>query len=120
MKSFEEDLEACLVYMACPLRHRKHITSTNLAERSFLEERRRSKVIPRFFDEKSGLQLAFASLIRASQTWSKIRFTVGDHLKIIELREKLGHKINLFEKEQLTRKRMTRIPYVKQKFFQKK
>jgi len=39
-----------LNHLRCPVRHRKFITSTNLAERSFEEEKRRSKVLPRFFD----------------------------------------------------------------------
>lgn len=90
--SFNDDLDACLAHMQCPAKHRRHITSTNLAERSFLEEKRRSNTIPRFFDEKSGLKLVFASLIRASYTWRKIKFTFDDQIKILELRHKLGHK----------------------------
>ncbi|RKY37367.1 MAG: hypothetical protein DRP73_01850 [Candidatus Omnitrophota bacterium] len=48
VKSFEEDFSVCINHLQCPARHRKFITSTNLVERSFLEEKRRSKVIPRF------------------------------------------------------------------------
>ncbi len=90
--SFDDDLDACLAYMECPVTHRRYITSTNLAERAFEEEKRRSNTIPRFFEEKSGLKLIFASLIRASQTWKKIRFTFDEQIKILELRHKLGHK----------------------------
>jgi transposase-like protein len=90
--SFNDDLDACLAHMECPVKHQKYITSTNLVERAFLEEKRRSNTIPRFFDEKSGLKLAFASLIRASSTWRKIKFTFNDQMKILELRHKLGHK----------------------------
>jgi len=71
-------------------------------ERSFLEEKRRSNVIPRFFDEKSGLKLVFASLIRASQNWRRLKFTFEDEIEIMELRERLGHKA---EKEQMISKR---------------
>lgn len=92
VKSFEEDFEACIQHLKCPVGHRRSITTTNLVERSFLEEKRRSKVIPRFFDEKSGLALCFATLIRASQKWNKLRFTFEDQVKIMELREELGHK----------------------------
>jgi len=67
-------------------------------ERSFLEEKRRSNAIPRFFDEKSGLKLVFASLIRASQNWRRLKFTFEDQVNIMELREKMGHKA---EKEQV-------------------
>jgi transposase-like protein len=65
VKSFDEDLDACLKHLECPVQHRKYISSTNLLERAFLEEKRRSNALPRFFDEKSGLKLAFASLVRA-------------------------------------------------------
>jgi transposase-like protein len=92
VKSFEDDLEACLAHLKCPPRHRKYITSTNLVERSFLEERRRSKVIPRFFDEKSGLKLVFATLIRAAQSWRRLAITFDEEIKLIELREKLNRK----------------------------
>jgi len=90
--SFDDDLPACLSYLQCPVKHRKYISTTNMLERSFLEEKRRSKVIPRFFNEKSGLKLAFASLIRASQKWKKVSMTFDEQIKIMELRYKLGHK----------------------------
>jgi putative transposase len=62
MKSFQDDWEACIAYLGCPPVHHKRIRTTNLLEWSFLEERRRTKVIPRFFTEKSYLKLAFATL----------------------------------------------------------
>ena len=55
--------------------HRKHIRTTNLIERSFVEEKRRTKVIPGFFTEKSALKLVFSSLIRAAKRWRKVTFT---------------------------------------------
>jgi len=113
VKSFAEDFEACIQHLKCPAGHRKVITSTNLAERSFLEERRRSNTIPRFFNEKSGLKLAFACLIRASQNWRKLKFTFEDQIKILELRQRLGHKV---EKERLMDKR---IPHVEEIFSRK-
>ena len=67
MKAFSEDLEACLNHLKCPVKHRKAIRTTNMLERSFLEEKRRTKIIPRFFDEKSCLKLVFATLVRASK-----------------------------------------------------
>lgn len=109
VKSFDEDLDACLSHLECPAKHRRYITSTNMAERAFLEEKRRSNVIPRFFDEKSGLKLAFASLIRASYTWRKIKFTFDEQIKILELRHKLGHKA---KKEQSMRN-PKRVTYAK-------
>ena len=116
VKSFDDDLDACLVHLECPARHRRFIASTNLIERSFGEEKRRSKVIPRFFDEKSGLKLAFASLIRASQGWSRIKITFDNQVKIMELRHRLGHKA---EKEQIITKRNSRMPQPMKNFSRK-
>jgi len=55
-------LVTCAAYLRCPAIHHKHIRTTNLLERSFLEERRRTRTIPRFFSEKSFLKLVFATL----------------------------------------------------------
>src|SRR3977135_2588375 len=48
---FTDDLDALLAIHRVPVRHRIRVRTTNLAERSFVEERRRTKVIPRFPDE---------------------------------------------------------------------
>ena len=90
VNSFQDDLEASLNHLKMPLIHHKFIRTTNLIERSFGEEKRRSKVIPRFFDEKSALKLAYATLWRASQRWRKVRFTEVEQKIILELRKKLG------------------------------
>jgi transposase-like protein len=45
----------------------RELRTTNLIERSFEEERRRTKIIPRFFDERSCLKLVYATLVRANQ-----------------------------------------------------
>ena len=116
VECFNDDLDACLNHLKCPAKHRKTISTTNLVERSFGEEKRRSKVIPRFFDEKSGLKLAFASLIRASQRWNKLRITFDEQVQLMELRHKLGQKAikeRTFIKNQ-------RKPQIKEAFFQKK
>jgi putative transposase len=89
MKAFEEDLEACLNHLRCPVRHRKAIRTTNLLERTFEEQRRRSKVIPRFFDEKSCLKLAFATLIRVSERWQRLGMNAFEKGQIRKLREEL-------------------------------
>ncbi len=90
MKAFSEDLEACLVHLRCPVVHRKAIRTTNLLERSFEEEKRRTKVIPRFFDEKSCLKLVFATLIRVSQRWQRVRMGSLELAQIDRLRRELG------------------------------
>jgi putative transposase len=49
---FTDDLDVLLAIHRVPVRHRIRVRTTNLAERSFVEERRHTKVIPRFPDEK--------------------------------------------------------------------
>lgn len=44
---FTEDLKALLAIHRVPVHHRIRVRTTNLAELSFTEERRRTKVIPR-------------------------------------------------------------------------
>jgi transposase-like protein len=89
MKAFSEDLEASLNHLKCPVKHRKAIRTTNLLERTFEEEKRRTKIIPRFFDEKSCLKLVFATLIRVSQRWQRIRMTSFELAQIDKLRRDL-------------------------------
>jgi putative transposase len=72
VKSFADDLEASLAHLKLPVRHRINVRTTNLLERSFLEERRRTKVIPRLLDEKSAMKLVFATLMRVSERWSRV------------------------------------------------
>jgi putative transposase len=90
MKSFQDDWEACIAYLRCPPVHHKRIRTTNLLERSFLEERRRTKVIPRFFTEKSCLKLAFATVWRASQHWQGVKMTEFERQQLKLLRHELG------------------------------
>jgi putative transposase len=65
--SFRDDLEASLTHLRFPLNHRRGIRTSNSIERLFGEQKRRTKVIPMFFDEKSCLKLVFAALIRAAR-----------------------------------------------------
>lgn len=89
---FEDDLAACLAHLRCPPRHRKFISSTNMVERGFLEEKRRSGTIPRFFTEQSGLKLVFATLMRAAQTWRRLEITFDEQMQLVQLRQRLGLK----------------------------
>jgi putative transposase len=90
MRSFQDDWEACVAYLRCPAIHHKRIRTTNLLERSFLEQRRRTKVIPRFFTEKSCLKLVFATLWRASQRWQGVRMSEVERQQLKLLRRELG------------------------------
>ena len=62
--------------MRFPLRHRRVIRTTNLLERLFLEERRRTKIIPHAFGERPVLKLMYAAVIRAADRWRGL--TVGE------------------------------------------
>lgn len=57
IKCFQEDLDSCLNFMKFPVGHHLFIRTTNLLERTFEEQKRRTKTIPRFFDEKSCIKL---------------------------------------------------------------
>jgi len=73
-----------------PVRHRINVRTTNLIERSFEEERRRTKVIPRLLDEKSAMKLVFATLIRCAQRWSRISISDLERHQLQLLRQELG------------------------------
>ncbi len=86
---FTEDLDGLLAHLRLPARHRVHCRTTNLIERSFEEERRRTKVIPRFTDERSAMKLVFAALIRCSQRWSRVSITDIERHQLQLLRAEL-------------------------------
>ena len=90
LKSFAEDLEASLAHLKLPVRHRINVRTTNLLERSFVEERRRTKVIPRLLDEKSAMKLVFATLIRVSERWSRVSISELERKRLGLLRRELG------------------------------
>ena len=85
-----DDLEASLAHLRLPPRHRIIARTTNLIERSFEEERRRTKVIPRLLDEKSAMKLVFATLIRASDRWSRVSVSELERQQLLLLRRELG------------------------------
>ena len=90
MRSFQDDWEASVAYLRCPAIHHKRIRTTNLLERSFVEERRRTRTIPRFFSEKSCLKLVFATLWRASERWQGVRMSEIERQQLKLLRRELG------------------------------
>jgi putative transposase len=57
-----DDLDALIVHLRYPTRHRRRWRSTNLLERSLAEVKRRTKVIGRFPGETSCLTLVWAVL----------------------------------------------------------
>jgi len=74
-----DDLDALLVHLRYPLRHRRKWRSTNLLERSLGEVRRRTKVIGRFPGETSCLSLCWAVLDLIISHATRVVFTDLEH-----------------------------------------
>ena len=62
MKTIDEHVDQLVAHLRFPLEHRKRTRSTNLLERTFVEVRRRTKIIGRFPGETSALSLIWAVL----------------------------------------------------------
>jgi putative transposase len=95
-----DDAEASLNHLEVPQRHQQYVRTSNLAERAFVEERRRTKVIPHLQAERSLVQLVFAVLIRVSDRWNKKCFSTLEQQQIRRLRQqrKLDeHEVSLGE-----------------------
>jgi len=86
---FKDDFEACIAHLRFPLNHRKVIRTTNLLERLFGEERRRTKVIANFFGERPVLKLMYAALIRASEQWRRITISQFEGRQLQTIRQEL-------------------------------
>jgi transposase-like protein len=84
-----DDFEACIAHLRFPLAHRRVIRTTNLLERLFGEERRRTKVIPHAFGERAVLKLMYAALIRAAERWRGIRMTEFEQRQLNVIRNEL-------------------------------
>ena len=89
---FLDDFSACIAQLRLPIAHRRAIRTTNLLERLFGEERRRTKVIPHAFGERAVLELMYASLIRASQTWRRVVISEFELRQIEELKTDLDNE----------------------------
>jgi len=87
---FRDDLDALLAIHRVPVRHRIRVRTTNLAERSFVEERRRTKVIGRFGDEHAAMKLVFATMIRAAERWCRVSIIDVERHQLKLLRADLG------------------------------
>jgi transposase-like protein len=75
MQTFSEDLDACIVQLRYPSGHRRYIRTTNVIERAFEEEKRRTKIIPQHVHERGAIGLVFAVLWRASISWQRVQMT---------------------------------------------
>jgi transposase-like protein len=75
MRTIDEHVDQLVAHLRFPLEHRKRTRSTNLLERTFVEVRRRTKVIGRFPGETSALSLIWAVLELSSRGWRGIPMT---------------------------------------------
>jgi putative transposase len=86
----QDDFEACIAHLKFPLAHRRAIRTTNLLERLFGEERRRTKVIPHAFGERAVLKLMYAALIRAAERWRGLKMTEFERRQLHAIRDELN------------------------------
>ncbi|KAF0150797.1 MAG: transposase mutator type [Ignavibacteria bacterium] len=83
MQCFNDDLPSCITHLKYPLGHRRYIRTTNLLERSFEEQKRRTKVFPQHQHERGCVGLVFAVLKRAADGWIKITMS---ELELVQLK----------------------------------
>ena len=95
IKCFNDDLAACLVHLNYPHGHRRSIRTTNLIERSFVEQKRRTKVIPNHVNEKGAIKLVYGSLIRAARKWQRVRMDEADLTLLRTLRQTMCNNHNI-------------------------
>jgi transposase-like protein len=87
VKCFSEDLDSCLTHLKFPAEQRQFIRTTNMLERAFVEEKRRTKVFPQHASEKSLTGLVFSVLWRASKKWHRIQMTESDLIILRNIRK---------------------------------
>src|SRR3954462_6338416 len=86
-KCLADDLDALVVHLRYPARHRRRWRSTNLLERSLGEVKRRTKVMGRFPGEDSCLTLVWAVLdLLITHETNGIRFTELDRQRLKRIR----------------------------------
>jgi putative transposase len=86
-KCLADDLEALVVHLRYPTRHRRRWRSTNLLERSLGEVKRRTKVIGRFPGETSCLTLVWAVLdLYITHATNGVRFTQLERQRLRRMR----------------------------------
>jgi putative transposase len=82
-----DDLDALVVHLRYPTRHRRRWRSTNLLERSLGEVKRRTKVIGRFPGETSCLTLVWAVLdLYITHATNGIKFTELERQRLKSIR----------------------------------
>lgn len=78
----EEQIEGTFSFYGMPLKHHKHIKSTNMLERLNQEIKRRSQVVRIFPSEESCLRLVRALCVERHEDWlEENRYLDMSHLK---------------------------------------
>jgi putative transposase len=86
-KCLADDLDALVVHLRYPTRHRRRWRSTNLLERSLAEVKRRTKVIGRFPGETSCLTLVWAVLdLYITHAKNGVRFSRRERQRLRQIR----------------------------------
>jgi putative transposase len=86
-KCLADDLDALVVHLRYPPRHRRRWHSTNLLERSLAEVKRRTKVIGRFPGEQSCLTLVWAVLdLYITHAKNGVRFSQLERQRLHRMR----------------------------------
>jgi putative transposase len=86
-KCLADDLDALVVHLRYPLRHRRRWRSTNLLERSLAEVKRRTKVIGRFPGETTCLTLVWAVLdLYLTHAKNGVRFSQLERQRLARMR----------------------------------
>jgi putative transposase len=86
-RCLRDDLDALVVHLRYPTRHRRRWRSTNLLERSLGEVKRRTKVIGRFPGETSCLTLVWAVLdLYITNATNGIKFTQLERQRLNRMR----------------------------------
>jgi len=87
VQCFSEDLDACLSHLKYPEGHRRYIRTTNMLERTFEEQKRRTKVMPQHQHERGAVGLVFGVLLRASQRWLRVSMNSLELVQLKALRD---------------------------------
>jgi putative transposase len=85
-----DNVDQLVAHLRFPLCHRKRTRSTNLLERTFVEVRRRTKVIGRFPGETSALSLIWAVLELSSRGWRGVEMTPKTVAEIERIRRRIA------------------------------
>jgi transposase-like protein len=94
VKCFMDDRDACLIHLKYPEAHRRFIRTTNLLERCFEEEKRRTKILPQHQHERGAVGLVFGVLWRVSLKWQRVTMTEHELTQLRHIRSLMCPEVN--------------------------